>query len=113
MKRAVAAAILSAGLVACTASAPPELSPRTTPPVASVPSDTCNSGWVIAHKPQASGVEADSLVAASGSSAADVWAVGTRFLVDAAPDETEALIEHWDGRGWRCSGSAWAAMEGS
>jgi hypothetical protein len=61
---------------------------------------TCVSGWEIAPKPQAEGVDADHLVAASAASPNDVWAVGTRFLVGASADQTVALIEHWDGTRW-------------
>jgi len=66
----------------------------------------CVPGWTIAPKPQAQGVEADHLVAASAASPDDVWAVGTRFLVGASADQTVALIEHWDGTRWTVVPSA-------
>lgn len=61
---------------------------------------SCVSGWTIAPKPLAQGVESDHLVAASAASPNDVWAVGTRFPVGASADQTVALIEHWDGTRW-------------
>ena len=48
------------------------------------------------------------LLAASGTSSNDVWAVGS-YRAGREPSSARALIEHWNGRGWksmRVSGTA-------
>jgi len=71
---------------------------RTLPPVTQIA--PCTPGWTISSKPSDPGVRSDLLVAAAAASPDDVWAVGTRFPAGASADQTVALTEHWDGRGW-------------
>jgi hypothetical protein len=70
------------------------------PAYTAAPSGACIPGWVVSPKPFTEGVSSDHLVAASGTSPTDVWAVGTRFLIGARADDTVALFEHWDGDNW-------------
>jgi hypothetical protein len=65
------------------------------PAVSTAPA-ACVSGWTVAAKPVSSGAT-DSLLVASATAYSDIWAVGSRHLVG---NQSEALIEHWDGRQW-------------
>src|SRR5438128_6315211 len=51
--------------------------------------------WTVAVTPDPGGGDAE-LVAVSGTSPGDVWAVGVRQ----GPTGPEALIEHWNGTTW-------------
>jgi hypothetical protein len=69
-------------------------------PLPATPAE-CVSGWTVARDGGDATDLEHRLVAVSGSSPTDVWAVGSRF-----PDEDSGespLAEHWDGRAWTAS----------
>jgi hypothetical protein len=76
----------------------------------------CVSGWTISPKPYTQG-DVDNLVAESAASFNDMWAVGTRFPPNPSRlgNPSDALLEHWDGRGWTVvpgadTGGRWASL---
>lgn len=88
----------------------PTLSLGVNPATTAAPA-TCVSGWTVAAKPAGPGTT-DSVLAASATAYDDVWAVGSRYFVG---NQSDALIEHWDGRQWTVVpgadvGGRWATL---
>lgn len=60
------------------------------------------NAWSVAHSPNPSQV-ANGLGAVSGTSASDVWAVGTVSSFNESHPSPAPLIEHWNGKTWTVS----------
>jgi hypothetical protein len=64
----------------------------------------CSSGWHAAAGAAPAGDYEDRLLAISGTTGSDVWAVGQRFAT--RNSSTLPLIEHWNGHVWSLSRGA-------